>query len=42
MRLASVRIFVDDVETAATFYEDVVGLTRAGTAPAVEPVMATW
>jgi catechol 2,3-dioxygenase-like lactoylglutathione lyase family enzyme len=33
MRLASVRIFVDDVETAAAFYENVVGLERAGTAP---------
>jgi catechol 2,3-dioxygenase-like lactoylglutathione lyase family enzyme len=33
MRLASVRIFVDDVETAAAFYENVVGLARAGTAP---------
>ena len=35
MRLASVRIFVDDVETAAAFYENVVGLERVGTAPSV-------
>jgi len=35
MRLASVRIFVDDVETAAAFYENVVGLERAGSAPSV-------
>ena len=33
MRLASIRIFVDDVETAAAFYENVVGLERAGAAP---------
>jgi extradiol dioxygenase family protein len=33
MRLASVRIFVDDVAKAAMFYEDVVGLVRTGTAP---------
>ena len=33
MRLASVRIFVDDVAAAATFYENVVGLERTGTAP---------
>jgi predicted enzyme related to lactoylglutathione lyase len=32
VRLASVRIFVDDVETAAAFYENVVGLARTGTA----------
>src|ERR1700692_2758110 len=33
MRLASVRIFVDDLEKGAAFYEDVVGLTRTTTAP---------
>ena len=33
MRLASVRIFVDDLDRAANFYEGVVGLTRATTAP---------
>jgi len=33
MRLASVRICVDDVEKAAAFYQDVVGLPRSGTAP---------
>jgi catechol 2,3-dioxygenase-like lactoylglutathione lyase family enzyme len=33
MRLASVRIFVDDLDRAAGFYEDVVGLTRSTTAP---------
>ena len=32
MRLASVRIFVDDVAKAAMFYEDVVGLARTATA----------
>jgi catechol 2,3-dioxygenase-like lactoylglutathione lyase family enzyme len=32
MRLTSVRIFVDDVEKAAAFYEDVVGLKRTATA----------
>jgi catechol 2,3-dioxygenase-like lactoylglutathione lyase family enzyme len=35
MRLASVRIFVDDVEMAAAFYENVVGLERVDTAPTV-------
>ena len=29
MRLASVRIFVEDLAEAATFYESVVGLTRS-------------
>jgi len=29
MRLAWVRIFVDDLAEAATFYENVVGLTRS-------------
>jgi extradiol dioxygenase family protein len=33
VRLTSVRICVDDVEKAAAFYEDVVGLARSGTAP---------
>ena len=33
MRLASVRIFVDDLSKAAAFYEGVVGLTRSTTAP---------
>jgi catechol 2,3-dioxygenase-like lactoylglutathione lyase family enzyme len=33
MRLAAVRIFVDDLAKAAIFYEDVVGLTRSNTAP---------
>jgi catechol 2,3-dioxygenase-like lactoylglutathione lyase family enzyme len=33
MRLTSVRIFVDDLEKAAAFYEDVVGLNRTTTAP---------
>ena len=33
MRLTSVRIFVDDLESAAAFYEDVVGLKRSTTAP---------
>jgi catechol 2,3-dioxygenase-like lactoylglutathione lyase family enzyme len=33
MRLTSVRIFVDDLERAATFYEGVVGLKRSTTAP---------
>jgi predicted enzyme related to lactoylglutathione lyase len=33
MRLASVRIFVDDLAKAAAFYEGVVGLTRSTTAP---------
>jgi catechol 2,3-dioxygenase-like lactoylglutathione lyase family enzyme len=33
MRLTSVRIFVDDLEKGAAFYEGVVGLTRTGTAP---------
>jgi catechol 2,3-dioxygenase-like lactoylglutathione lyase family enzyme len=33
MRLTSVRIFVDDLETAAAFYQDVVGLNRTTTAP---------
>jgi catechol-2,3-dioxygenase len=32
MRLTSVRIFVDDLEKAAAFYEDVVGLNRTTTA----------
>jgi catechol 2,3-dioxygenase-like lactoylglutathione lyase family enzyme len=32
MRLTSVRIFVDDLEKGAAFYEDVVGLTRTATA----------
>jgi catechol 2,3-dioxygenase-like lactoylglutathione lyase family enzyme len=32
MRLTSVRIFVDDLEKAAAFYQDVVGLTRTATA----------
>jgi catechol 2,3-dioxygenase-like lactoylglutathione lyase family enzyme len=33
MRLTSMRIFVEDLEKAAAFYEDVVGLTRTATAP---------
>ena len=33
MRLTSVRIFVDDLEKAAAFYQDVVGLNRTTTAP---------
>jgi extradiol dioxygenase family protein len=33
MRLTSVRIFVDDLEKSAAFYEHVVGLTRTTTAP---------
>jgi catechol 2,3-dioxygenase-like lactoylglutathione lyase family enzyme len=33
MRLTSVRIFVDDLEKGAAFYEDVVGLRRTTTAP---------
>jgi catechol 2,3-dioxygenase-like lactoylglutathione lyase family enzyme len=33
MRLTSVRIFVDDLERAAAFYEGVVGLKRSVTAP---------
>jgi catechol 2,3-dioxygenase-like lactoylglutathione lyase family enzyme len=33
MRLTSVRIFVDDLEKGAAFYEHVVGLTRTTTAP---------
>ena len=33
MRLTSVRIFVDDLERAAAFYEDVIGLNRTTTAP---------
>ena len=33
MRLTSVRIFVDDLEKAAAFYEDVIGLNRTTTAP---------
>ena len=33
MRLTSVRIFVDDLEKGAAFYEHVVGLTRMTTAP---------
>jgi len=33
MRLASVRIFVDDLEKGAAFYEGIVGLTRTTTAP---------
>jgi catechol 2,3-dioxygenase-like lactoylglutathione lyase family enzyme len=33
MRLTSIRIFVDDLERAAAFYEDVVGLKRSTTAP---------
>ena len=33
VRLTSVRIFVDDLERAATFYEGVVGLKRSTTAP---------
>jgi len=40
MRLESVRIVVDDLAKAASFYEEVVGLTRAATAPTavlVEP-----
>jgi catechol 2,3-dioxygenase-like lactoylglutathione lyase family enzyme len=32
MRLTSVRIFVDDLERAAAFYEDVIGLKRSTTA----------
>jgi catechol 2,3-dioxygenase-like lactoylglutathione lyase family enzyme len=32
MRLTSVRIFVDDLERAAAFYEGVVGLKRSTTA----------
>jgi extradiol dioxygenase family protein len=32
MRLTSVRIFVDDLEKGAAFYEDIVGLTRTTTA----------
>ncbi len=32
MRLASVRIFVDDLDRAAAFYEGVVGLKRSTTA----------
>jgi len=35
MRLTSVRIFVDDLEKGAAFYEDVVGLKRTATAPTV-------
>jgi catechol 2,3-dioxygenase-like lactoylglutathione lyase family enzyme len=34
MRLSAVRIFVDDLDRAAAFYEDVVGLTRSTTVPA--------
>ena len=34
MRLTSVRIFVDDLEKATRFYEDVVGLKRSATFPA--------
>jgi len=33
MRLTSVRIFVDDLEKGAAFYENIVGLTRTTTAP---------
>jgi catechol 2,3-dioxygenase-like lactoylglutathione lyase family enzyme len=33
MRLTSVRIFVADLEKAAAFYQDVVGLNRTTTAP---------
>ena len=33
MRLTSVRIFVDDLEKGAAFYEEVVGLRRTTTAP---------
>jgi catechol 2,3-dioxygenase-like lactoylglutathione lyase family enzyme len=33
MRLTSVRIFVDNLEKAAAFYEDVIGLNRTTTAP---------
>jgi catechol 2,3-dioxygenase-like lactoylglutathione lyase family enzyme len=33
MRLTSVRIFVDDLEKAAAFYEGVIGLHRTTTAP---------
>jgi len=33
MRLTSVRIFVDDLERRAAFYENVVGLKRTATAP---------
>jgi catechol 2,3-dioxygenase-like lactoylglutathione lyase family enzyme len=33
MRLTSVRIFVDDLEKGAAFYENVVGLTRTTTEP---------
>ena len=33
MRLMSVRIFLDDLERAATFYEGVVGLKRSTMAP---------
>ena len=35
MRLSSIRIFVDDLATAAPFYEDVVGLKRSVTADEV-------
>jgi catechol 2,3-dioxygenase-like lactoylglutathione lyase family enzyme len=33
MRLTSVRIFVDDLERAAAFYEGIVGLKRSTTFP---------
>jgi catechol-2,3-dioxygenase len=33
MRLTSVRIFVDDLEKGAAFYEQIVGLRRTTTAP---------
>jgi catechol 2,3-dioxygenase-like lactoylglutathione lyase family enzyme len=33
MQLTSVRIFVDDLEKAAAFYEGVVGLSRSTTVP---------
>jgi catechol 2,3-dioxygenase-like lactoylglutathione lyase family enzyme len=33
MQLTSVRIFVDDLEKGAAFYENVVGLKRTTTAP---------
>lgn len=33
MRLAAVRIFVDDLDRAGAFYEDVIGLTRSVTTP---------
>jgi catechol 2,3-dioxygenase-like lactoylglutathione lyase family enzyme len=33
MRLTSIRIFVDDLKSAAAFYEGIVGLRRSTTAP---------